>query len=98
VCIHVSASQNRTSECCVADFLSRFRCRLFKLSSDVQGRIEARIDRLGMTLDRFSHTRLKGVESYRLRVGDYRVIYEFDISKGQLYLLSVGHRREVYRR
>ena len=49
-------------------------------------------------LDRFSHTRLTGMNSYRLRVGDYRVIYEFDVSKGTLLLLAVGHRREVYRR
>lgn len=79
-------------------FSRDFDADVFKLPTDVQARIEARIDRLAMTIDRFSHTRLKGMESYRLRVGDYRVIYEFDISKGQLYLLSVGHRREVYRR
>lgn len=41
---------------------------------------------------------MKGVEAHRIRVGDYRVIYNFDISKGVLYLLAVGHRREVYRR
>jgi mRNA interferase RelE/StbE len=40
---------------------------------------------------------MKGVDSYRLRVGDYRVIYDFDRAKGVLYLLGVGHRREVYR-
>jgi mRNA interferase RelE/StbE len=36
-------------------------------------------------------------ERYRLRVGDYRVIYE--IRDGQLVILviGVGHRREVYR-
>jgi mRNA interferase RelE/StbE len=34
---------------------------------------------------------------YRLRVGDYRVIYE--IIDGQLIILvvGVGHRREIYR-
>ena len=70
----------------------------FKLPASIETRIEARIDRLGSMLDRFSHTRLTGMDSYRLRVGDYRVIYEFDLSKGTLYLLGVGHRREVYRR
>jgi mRNA interferase RelE/StbE len=36
-------------------------------------------------------------DRYRLRVGDYRVIYE--ISDGQLVILviGVGHRREIYR-
>ena len=37
-------------------------------------------------------------DRYRLRVGDYRVIYE--IRDGQLIILDivgVGHRREIYR-
>jgi mRNA interferase RelE/StbE len=37
------------------------------------------------------------MDYYRLRVGDYRVVYDYDRSKGILYLLAVGHRREVYR-
>jgi mRNA interferase RelE/StbE len=41
---------------------------------------------------------MAGVVAYRLRVGDYRVIYDFDRSKGVLHLLEVGHRREVYRK
>lgn len=42
--------------------------------------------------------KLEGHEDrYRLRVGDYRVIYE--IIDGQLVILvaGVGHRREIYR-
>jgi mRNA interferase RelE/StbE len=36
-------------------------------------------------------------DRYRLRVGDYRVIYE--VADGQLVILvvGVGHRREIYR-
>jgi mRNA interferase RelE/StbE len=75
-----------------------FDADFFKLPVDIQARIEARIDRLGFMLDRFSHSRLKGMDCFKLRVGDYRVIYEFDISAGKLYLLDVGHRREVYRK
>lgn len=36
-------------------------------------------------------------DEYRLSVGDYRVIYQFDIEKGELWLITLGHRREVYR-
>ena len=74
-----------------------FDADFFKLPPDIQARIEAKVDRLGRMLDRFSHKRLTGTQSYRLRVGDYRVIYEFDRAKGVLHLLGVGHRREVYR-
>ena len=41
---------------------------------------------------------MKGIAAFRIRVGDYRVIYDFDRAKGTLYSLAVGHRREVYRR
>jgi mRNA interferase RelE/StbE len=70
----------------------------FKLPLDIQRRIEERVDRLGLMLDRFSHTHLTGMDCYRLRVGDYRIVYDFDQSKGVIYLLAVGHRREVYRK
>lgn len=34
---------------------------------------------------------------YRLRVGDYRVIYMIDKPRDELVVLAVGHRREVYK-
>jgi mRNA interferase RelE/StbE len=40
---------------------------------------------------------MKGGDRYRLRVGDYRVIYTFNVEKAEIHLLAVGHRREVYR-
>lgn len=75
-----------------------FDADFFRLPAVVQARIQTGIDRLRMALDSHSHQRLKGVEACRLRLGDYRVIYDFDRSKEVLRLLSVGHRREVYRR
>ncbi|MDB9433414.1 type II toxin-antitoxin system RelE family toxin [Microcystis aeruginosa] len=32
---------------------------------------------------------------YKLRVGDYRVIYEFD-RESRIIIIRVGHRSEVY--
>ena len=40
---------------------------------------------------------MTGSDRFRLRVGDYRVIYKFDLEKNEIYLLNVGHRREIYR-
>ena len=34
---------------------------------------------------------------WRLRVGDYRVVYEIDDTAEQVLVVTVGHRREVYR-
>jgi mRNA interferase RelE/StbE len=42
--------------------------------------------------------KLSGAERlYRLRVGDYRIVYEVDISAKQVMIHYVRHRREVYR-
>ncbi len=41
--------------------------------------------------------KLQGQESYRLRVGDYRVLYTIDDKSKKIFVMAVGHRREVYR-
>ena len=35
---------------------------------------------------------------YRIRVGDYRIIYQVNDLKLTVLVLAIGHRREVYRR
>jgi mRNA interferase RelE/StbE len=52
---------------------------------------------MGLRLASFHHYRMTGGNRYRLRVGDYRIIYTFDISQNEIHLLAVGHRREIYR-
>ena len=41
--------------------------------------------------------RLAGEVVWRIRVGDYRVIYEIDDATQRITLLRVAHRKEVYR-
>jgi mRNA-degrading endonuclease RelE of RelBE toxin-antitoxin system len=53
---------------------------------------------MGSRLGSFPHERLRSSDRYRLRVGDYRVIYAFDIDQNTIHLLALGHRREIYRR
>ena len=42
--------------------------------------------------------KLRGREGWRIRTGDYRVIYEIDDKQRIVTILHVGHRRDVYRR
>ena len=43
-------------------------------------------------------TKLSGTEAaYRVRVGDYRVVYTVDDAERVVTVTRVGHRREVYR-
>ena len=41
--------------------------------------------------------KLQGEESYRLRIGDYRVLLTIDDQRQQVVIYAIGHRREVYR-
>jgi len=69
----------------------------FGLPASVRAKIEAKIRELGRTLELYPHHRLQGRREYRIRVGDYRVFYTFDLHGNILYLHEVGHRSEVYR-
>jgi mRNA interferase RelE/StbE len=41
--------------------------------------------------------KLSGAEKYRIRQGDYRILYEIDDSTRSVTIVKVGNRREVYR-
>ena len=41
--------------------------------------------------------KLTGREGWRIRIGDYRVIYEIDDAKQIMTVLHIGHRRDVYK-
>jgi mRNA interferase RelE/StbE len=68
----------------------------FALPVEIRERIQARIDEVGVALAGFNHYRLTGSRRCRLRIGDYRVVYTFDVEKNEVELLFVGHRREIY--
>ncbi len=78
-------------------YAAEFDARFFKLPETVRSRLEDKISELGTRLKTFPHHRLKGSTDCRLRVGDYRVIYNFDLPANRLHLVTLGHRSEVYR-
>jgi mRNA interferase RelE/StbE len=67
------------------------------LDSSVRDRVEAALDRLSLDplAVRNQIKRLKGDTAMRLRVGDWRIIFE--ISRSEIIVLAIAHRREVYR-
>jgi mRNA interferase RelE/StbE len=34
---------------------------------------------------------------WRIKTGDYRILYELDDSRNQIYVYRVAHRKDVYR-
>ncbi len=41
--------------------------------------------------------KLSGQERYRIRQGNFRVVYSIDDKRATIDVIKVGHRREVYR-
>jgi mRNA interferase RelE/StbE len=65
----------------------------------VQLRLSPRIGALASNPHPPASTRLAGDEDlYRLRVGDYRVLYEVRARVLLVLVVKIGHRSEVYRR
>jgi len=71
------------------------RDRLADLESDIQERIKNALREIDPERDL---SRLSGEDTYKLRVGDYRVIVDWDRQKETVYVLTVGHRRNIYDR
>lgn len=40
--------------------------------------------------------KLKGRDGYRLRVGQYRILYSVDNDIVTIYIVDIAHRKEVY--
>ena len=73
---------------------------LSRLDKSVSHRIVERINWLATNLDAIRLEALTGdlAGLYKLRVGDYRVIYEVLRQEQTIVIHAIGHRREIYRR
>ncbi len=70
---------------------------LDRLPDEMANRILARLAGLETNPRPADVKKLKGREAWRIRVGDYRVIYEIHDRVLQIIVITVGHRREIYR-
>jgi mRNA interferase RelE/StbE len=65
--------------------------------SDVKKILE-RIDSLAVNPRRDGSKKLSGKDSYRIRQGLYRIIYQIRDGELVVQVIKVGHRSEVYKR
>lgn len=68
-----------------------------RLPDDVIDRILDRLEELKVNPRPSDSKKLKGRPAWRIRVGDYRVIYEVHDRELRVIIITIGHRREVYR-
>jgi len=79
-------------------FVERYaQKQIMKLDRKIIPVIKNAIARLAENPRPKGYKKLKGEEAYRIRVRDYRIIYEIDDTKITVIVITVGHRKEVYR-
>ena len=69
-----------------------------KLPRDVRRRIADRLVALADNPQPPGSIKLTGEDAYRIRVGDYRIIYTIQDDRLIVLVIDIGHRRDVYRR
>ncbi len=56
------------------------------LPASIRETVQRKVDEMGTRLESFPHQRLQGRPEFKLRVGEYRVLYEFDVKLGRIHL------------
>lgn len=80
------------------EFLPSAQAELLALDRPVQVRILRSLSRLTLAPRSAANVKaLKGRDRYRLRIGDWRVIYTLIDDRLVVLVLRVAHRREAYR-
>jgi mRNA interferase RelE/StbE len=71
---------------------------LTKIPKTDQKRIAEKIDSLAEGPPNQDTTKMKGNNPFhRVRVGDYRIIYEIQNEVLIILIVKIGHRRDIYR-
>jgi mRNA interferase RelE/StbE len=74
------------------------RRALAKLPHPIAARIIRRLEALAEDPRGMGAVKLSGHNAYRVRVGDYRILYAVLDDRTLVLVVEIGHRREIYRR
>ncbi|WP_310381765.1 type II toxin-antitoxin system RelE/ParE family toxin [Flavobacterium sp.] len=78
------------------DFSKKAQKKLDRLSDDIANPILSAIGSLSDNPRPQGYRKLKDRKGYRIRVGDYRVIYEIFDDILLIDVIDLGHRKEIY--
>jgi mRNA interferase RelE/StbE len=70
---------------------------LSKLARDVQARILGKLEQLAENPFPAGVEKMQEEPGYRVRVGDYRIVYDVLHNELTVFVIRIGHRREIYR-
>ncbi len=68
-----------------------------RLRGSVADRIAAAIDGLVLNPRPTGSVKLAGRDDFRIRVGEYRIVYAVDDGRRLVIIAKIAHRRDVYR-
>ena len=78
--------------------------RAFKELNKLERSVKIKIDRAFFDLQvnphlffNFKFLKDKRLADFRIRVGDYRILYDIYESDKVIYILRIGHRKDIYR-
>ena len=81
------------------EFAPRAERDLKSLDGSIRRRIARRIQSLADNPYPQGIKKIEGEEElYRLRVGDYRILYQVQRQRVVILVVGIGHRRDIYRR
>jgi len=72
--------------------------KLKKLDKTVAKRIFKKVSELSENPYHSDVTKIIGDPYFRLRIGDYRVIFDIQNDMLRMLILNVGHRKNVYKK
>lgn len=75
----------------------RAQKQIARLPTNIQDRIEKSLQALSNEPRPPGSRKLQGREGWRIRVGDYRAVYEVDDTAREVLVVTLGHRRDIYR-
>jgi len=70
--------------------------KLKKLDKTVAKRIYKKVSELSVNPYHSDVTKMVGDPYFRLRIGDYRVIFDIQNDMLRILILNVGHRKNIY--
>jgi mRNA interferase RelE/StbE len=70
--------------------------KLKKIKEPYYSQIKASILHLGVNPRPMGYIKLKGRAAYRIRVSDYRIIYEIFDDELIVDVIALGHRKDIY--
>jgi len=86
--------------------MGKYKIRIKKSASEELGKIQKkdlleiieRIKKLALNPRPQGYQKLSSLERYRLRQGNYRIIYSVSDKDFEIHIVKIGHRREVYKK